>query len=321
MHFFGCLGWLCNIALAQFEISESVTGSANFPAIGIAFLGNLAVFITSLLRGRLDLEMGARDVLATLRGPQLYPINDGFGLTTCEQRQQDRFAKASVVMLSYDPPNSSMKQFMRYICNAYKVHSILLQCFPLKSKSDELLPGTKSDKLLPGICNCIHDGPEESKCNCIVFWNVEEIVKMLAPRMPGTLKRLSDSLCLLPSPQCLKTGCHGCIQAQLPVEETDESGSKILTEDDIKKGKKAVKEIFEYISGGAMKGAHPCICIPLSPSGYDYWTKLLTRSFGATAEANRDYSTASLLLPRLTEVLLQLSCGWLLQLSCGKKGN
>jgi hypothetical protein len=76
MHFFGCLGWLCNIALAQLEISESVTGSANFPAIGIAFLGNLAVFITSLLRGRLDLEMVARDVLATWRDPQMHHIND-----------------------------------------------------------------------------------------------------------------------------------------------------------------------------------------------------------------------------------------------------
>ena len=122
MHFFGYLGWLCNIALAQLEISESVMGFANFPAIGIAFLRNLAVFITSLLRGRLDLEMGIGDVLATLRGPQIYEINDGFGLSTCEQQLEYPFGKASIVMLSYDPPNSSMKQFMKYICNAYKVH-------------------------------------------------------------------------------------------------------------------------------------------------------------------------------------------------------
>ena len=161
---FGCLGWLCNTALAQLEISERVTGSANFPDIGIAFIGNLAVFVTSLLRGRLDLEMemGARDILATMRGPDL--------------------------------------------------------------------------------------------CKCIVFWNVEEIVTMLARRMPGTIKRLSDSLCLLPCPECLETGCHGWNQGQLNVEETEESGKK---EDvDTEKGKKVVQEIFEYINNfrNSMKG-------------------------------------------------------------------
>jgi hypothetical protein len=56
----------------QFELSDSLTGLATFLAIGIKFLENLAVFITSLLRGRLDMERDARDVLATLRGPQLY---------------------------------------------------------------------------------------------------------------------------------------------------------------------------------------------------------------------------------------------------------
>lgn len=236
-HFFSCLRWLCNLAFAQLESGEAVRGSANFPDLGFAIAGNFGVFITSFLRGKLDLELGARDILATLRGPKLYEINDGFGLTTCEESPENRFGKASVVMLSYNPPNSSMKQFMKYIFNAYKVHSILLQCFPLKSPSAELLPG---------ICNCkLQDG--KSECKCIVLWNVEEIISVLAHRMPGTLRRLSDSLCLLPCPECLETGCHGCKQGQLNVEERDESGRKILTEDDIKKGKKAVDGIFRCI--------------------------------------------------------------------------
>lgn len=300
IHLFCCLVWLCNIALAQFEIDQNVTGSASISSdIEISFVGNLAIFVTSLLRGRLDLEMGARDLLATLRSPELYVINKGFGLTTCEPKEENRFGEASVVMLSYNTPNSSMKQFMRYICNAYKVHSILLQCFPLKSKSAELLPG---------LCNCKDHNREE--CNCIVFWYVEEIVKMLARRMPRTLKRLSDSLCLLPSPQCLATGCHGCNQGQYveetgeSVEETGESERKKSTEPgDTEKGNKAVQDIFKHISEGSMKEDHSCICVPLSPSGYDYWTKLLIRSFEG---ANREYSTASLILPRLAEVSLNI---------------
>ena len=52
------LVWLSAIALAQLESSEAVTGAVNLTNVGIACLGNLALFITSLVRGRLYLEMG-----------------------------------------------------------------------------------------------------------------------------------------------------------------------------------------------------------------------------------------------------------------------
>jgi hypothetical protein len=107
-------GWLSNIALAQMQLGEEVTGSVNnLPSVGIACIGNLAMFVTSLLRGRFDLEMGARDVLATMRGHKLEDINNGFGLTTPKD-----YHKASVVMLSSHTPNLSIRQFMRYVSNA-----------------------------------------------------------------------------------------------------------------------------------------------------------------------------------------------------------
>lgn len=45
---------------------------------------------------------------------------------------------------------------------------------------------------------------------------------MLAERMPGTLKKLSDFQCLLPCLTCLRNGCHGCKQGLLHVEEEEE---------------------------------------------------------------------------------------------------
>jgi hypothetical protein len=36
----GLLGWLCNIAVAQLELSETVTGSASFPDLGFTCIGN-----------------------------------------------------------------------------------------------------------------------------------------------------------------------------------------------------------------------------------------------------------------------------------------
>ena len=119
------------VAVGQLELSEAVTGFVNFPKVGISCVGNLVVLITSISKGRLDLEMGVRDVLASTRGPILKKIKNingiEIGLTTCQDQDQ-----ASVLMLSYNMPSSSIKHFMRYISDAHKVHSILLQCFPLK---------------------------------------------------------------------------------------------------------------------------------------------------------------------------------------------
>lgn len=84
-------------------------------------------FLTSFLGERSDLEMGTRDVLATITDLKVDDIN-GFGLTstTCRRYLQS----ASVVMLSIHMPNSSIRQFMKSISTVHDVDSILLQCCP-----------------------------------------------------------------------------------------------------------------------------------------------------------------------------------------------
>lgn len=81
-------------------------------------MGNLAIFHTSLPRGRLDLEVAARDVFAMVRGPKLEHIHR-FDLKTSKKDKH-----ASVVLFSFHSPNSSIKQFMRNISSAHVVQSI-----------------------------------------------------------------------------------------------------------------------------------------------------------------------------------------------------
>jgi hypothetical protein len=311
INLFFWFGWLCNIVFAQFEVSETVTGSASFPDVGITSLGNLAVFITSLLRGRLDLEMGARDLMATITGPKLYDINE-FGLTTCIER---KYGKASVVMLANQAPNSSIKQFMKYISNAHHVDSILLQCNPLKST-----------EFTAEKCEC------RDLCRCIVLCTVKEVTNLLARRMPATVKHLSESRCLLPCLGCLTKRCHGYNQGQglLPPKEE-------LTEDlmHVESGAAAVCETLDYNPWGSMQGGLICICIPMHRR--DGWTKMLIRSLkskdkedrgvtviasdaletymsqsgGSPFKETEEYNATSLVVPRLTEVLVNLILtGW-----------
>jgi len=65
-------GWLFCVALVEIEISGMINdmrgNSSSFPHVRITSLGNLAVFVTSLMRKRLELEMGARDFVATIIG-------------------------------------------------------------------------------------------------------------------------------------------------------------------------------------------------------------------------------------------------------------
>lgn len=197
------LAWLSGIALAQLEFSEAVTGSVIFPDGAIACLGNLAVFLTSLLRGRLDLENGVRDVLATNRGPKLREIGRRTGLTTCTG--EENYKDAQVVMLSKETSNyNSIGQFMKYVYHSHGVASILLKILPLEDALD-------SKVVTAEPCSCEH-----ARCGCIVLWTEEEkIRKLIARRMPGTLKPLSLSQCLLPSWSCLRNGCHGCNEGLL----------------------------------------------------------------------------------------------------------
>lgn len=303
---FGLFGWLSGIAVAQLELSETVTSFVSFPDLGITCLGNLAVFFTSMYRGRLDLEMGARDVLATITGPKLGSIN-GYGLTTCK----GDLKMASVVMLSTSTPNSSIRQYMRYISNAHDLETIVLQCFPLKSAA-----------ITAQICEC-----NEVTCGCIVFFTVEEITIMLAAQMPGILKQLSDSLCILPCVNCIRRGCHGCNQGLLHVE-TDGFGRDRLTVGDSKDSVNLVCETL-HTSPEIIEEERICICIPVHAADRgDDWTNLLIRSLmfkekeargvrvqvldsQETSQVIVKYSTASLIVPRLIEVLVNfLLTGW-----------
>jgi len=265
--FIGLLGCLSCVALAQ-EISGTVSGSvANFPDVGITCLGNLAIFVTSLLRGRLDLEVAARDVLATARGPKPEHIHR-FGLTTCKNYE---YKCASVVLLSYHSPNSSMRQFMKYISSAHNVQSILLECLPLRSAA-----------LLAEICNC------NDECKCIVFCTVEEVTILLARRMPRMLKRLTDTLCLLLSRDCLTNGCHGCDEGMLYVDEGERlrEGKKNLTTE-AELNRLSVLETLDYIYQKPVPQEHTCICIPLHPAENDDWTDLMMRSLRSKDKEGR----------------------------------
>lgn len=296
----GLLGWLSGFAVAQLELSETVTSSANFPELGITCLANLAVFFTSLYRGRLDLEMGARDVLATITGPKLENIN-GDGLTTCRGDPK----AASVVMLSTSTPNSSLRHFIKYISNAHDVETILLKCVPLKLVSSQ-------------TCAC-----NEATCGCIVFFTVKEIIIMLAGQMPGILKQLSDSACMLPSRNCLRRGCHGCNQGLLHVE-TDGFGRNRLTAGNPNESNIVCETL--HTLPNFIEEESICICIPVHAADRgDDWSNMLVRSLmfkekeargvrvhsQETSQVIVEYSTASLIVPRLVEVLVNLLLtGW-----------
>lgn len=92
---------------------------------------------------------------------------------------------------------------------------------------------------------------------------------MLARQLPGTLKSLPDSHCLIPSVCCLSNGCHGCNQGLLHAEnDTLKEGDPNLD------SPAAVCEILESIP---KVGA--CICIPVRPFNEDKWTNELIRVF------------------------------------------
>jgi hypothetical protein len=248
------LGWLSHITLAQLEISEKVTGSGSFPDLVITCITNLSVFITCFLGRRLDLDISARDVVAP--GPKLEDIN-GFGVSICKGEYQN----ASVVMLSNCTPTSSMRHFMKYLFNAHDLYSIVLQCNRLEYA---VVPVQ--------TCKCSEHGVRV-RCNCIVFSTVEDITIILANRMPGILKRLSDSLCLLPSLKCLKNGCHGCNEGMLHVES-----QRLIQRDSMVESPAAVCETLDIFPDFFTTSTPDCICIPVHPADNDEWTKLLIRS-------------------------------------------
>jgi hypothetical protein len=314
-----CLGWLSGVVLGQFELGDTVSGTVNFP--DLACLGNSAIFFSSFLRGRLYMEIGLKDVLAIITAPKLKKIDMsdkkiGVGLTTCPT---GRIWTSSVIMLSQGMPNSSVRQFMQYIYNVHQVRSVILQCFALNSQV-----------LTVEICTC-----PSSICRCIAFWTgINEVITiMLVQRMPGTIKRLADtSLCLLPCINCLINGCHGCKQGLLHAE----SGSaewRMTEGTSMVDPPAAVCTTLSDISDESLATA--CICIPLPSAEDDRWTKLLIRSFNskeneargaiithaigsvsydlensmagrAESFAKEEYNTTSLIVPRLTEIFINV---------------
>lgn len=191
---------------------------------------------------------------------------NGFGLSTCRGEYQN----ASVVMLANHTPNSSMMHFMKYLSSAHALYSIIVQYTRLESAA-----------VTVETCECSErggttsSGDSKMRCNCIVFWTVEDITIILAHRMPGTLKRLSNLLCLLPSLECLKNGCHGCNQGMLHVE-----GQRLTEGESMVESPAAVCETLDiYLDFFSTSPQLPdYICIPVHPSGEDEWTKLLIRS-------------------------------------------
>jgi len=299
-----CLGWLSAIAFGQFQLSESVSGAVSFPDLMITCLGNLAVFYSSILRGGLYLEMGAKDALTMITGRiKLKKIKgldiNCFGQTTC---REENLSDCSVLMLSRETPSCSMKQFVEYNANVYHVWSVLVQYFPFES-----VPLTVE------ICTCLlrerDHSFDNSRCGCIVLGVNEVITTMLAQQIPRTLKRLPNDLCLLPSLECLKNGCHGCNSGLLHVEETDvfsvEETDELLVEDI--GTKKTLREGDSKMDCPAavcrapystiLKEPATCICIPVRQEGNDRntdrWTELLIGSF-----KSKDYETRGAIIRR-----------------------
>lgn len=334
------LSLLCNIALAQFDASEGLTGSTSFPEVAITSLGNLAVFLTCLVRGSLHAEMGARDLLDCITGPKLHDIR-GFGLTTCCYMWEENanvmglkwslnLGAAEVVMLSKDKPSCSMWQFMKYTSHVYDVPSIQLQSRPL---------------IISGQVPACHPDPiSQHACHCIVLKTVPEITMMLAERIPGTLKQLSDSECLLPCLSCLTNSCHGCNQGLLHVEEVEDLEAGRENVDEEEAGRKIRKKILtegcrkdwpvaavcKILDDKDFEQRNCCICIPTHPAENDKWTEMLITSLktkdkdargviNLTSDAmqnyiaqcgvcddKEEYGTLSLIVSRLAEALVNI---------------
>lgn len=204
--------------------------------------------------------------------------------------------------------------------------SCLLQFHRLRSEevtADDVCNNARHE------CCCI---VIEAPFDLYIHWP-DACFKTLASRMPGALKRLSDSHCLLPCMTCLTNGCHGCNPGMLHVVGVDELSLPwdwTLTEGGPKEWPvpvvcqmldKAVSTICEERS---------CICIPAKPAERDRWTEMLIRCLktkdkedrGVTnpasetmekyiaqsgvCDAKEEYSSVSLILPRVVEIVINI---------------
>lgn len=303
-------GWLSCIALAQLDISGAITGSASFPHVGITCLGNLAIFITSFLRKRLDLEMGARDFLVTITGPcnftekknedeqktkvtcirkladfitsflrrRLVDLEMGVGglLATITRpcRFQEKNRNELIAVTPRSIPNASVVMLSN---SAGMTNSSIRQFMEyIYNAHDVHSVLLKYDILKDAIpessnCNIPHT------CNCIVISKVERI------NMPQSLKELiPESPVVLPSLQCLENECHGCKRHLLDVEEVEGNLNLEFSS--------AVRDALDFAFTTPAQTDPICICIPVND---DKWTTLLVRSLKYKDQADKGATVAA----------------------------
>lgn len=247
------LGWLCGLVFG--EVVGALTSAVNFPDVALLCLANLAVFFKLILRDKHSYETVAKERMVVIKNVKESSINGLNVMTTNGKMPRE----CSVVMLSFHyPATSGARKFMDSISNAFDVHAIFLRCRPLQFGA-----------LTEDFRNCRCPEKRDGRCGCIVFNTAEDITMMLARQLPGTLKILPDSRCLIPSVCCLSKGCHGCNQGLLHVENDRlEEGDPNL------ESPAAVCEILESIPK-----VDACICIPVRPFNEDEWTNELIRVF------------------------------------------
>jgi hypothetical protein len=255
--------------------------------VGITCIGNLAVFFSCLIRGRLHVEMGARDLLATITGSKLRELKEEneYVLTTIRYSEE---IIPDVVMLSNHTPESSIRQFMEYIKNTHDVKSTLLR-FHVAAEI------------------CIRH-----RCMCIVIEGAGSVF-WLARRMPGVLKQLSFSKWLLPCVTCLRNGCHGC-NPKWPVPAVCEILDKVVTRVCEERSciciptKPAEDDKWTNMLIRSLKTKDKADRGVRNPAS-DALGKYISQS--GVCDETEKYSTVPLIVPRLAEVLINIILtGW-----------
>lgn len=288
-------GWLSCIAVAQLEISGAITGSASFPHVGIVSLGNLSVFVTSFLRKRLDLEMGARDFLVTIAGPSKFKEEYADKLETKNENENEQKKRFTCIRkLAVFIPSFLRRRGLDLEKGACGL--LTGPCrFPEKNKNELIgrliarrnfreasvvmlsnsagMTNSSIKQFMEYIYNAhdvqsvlmkydFHskcDSEKKHNCNCIVIRKVEQI------NMPQVPKDKSGVL--VPSLKCRENECHGCNRDLLHVEDVEDNLNVEFSS--------AVSYALDFQFTTTRENEPICICIAVTD---DKWTNLLVRS-------------------------------------------
>ena len=96
-------GISCKFFFTKLNICEVVTGPINFLDLGTTCVGNLVAFVTTLIRGRLNIESGARDALSIVGCRKLTILNE------INENEVTTGNNDTIVMLSNGPLNIFMR--------------------------------------------------------------------------------------------------------------------------------------------------------------------------------------------------------------------